>query len=70
VKIMELNGCGAEPSHIYNPGFPLSKAMSVMYHHWKDMYRVSMEHKASGMNYLSLKASIKLYKNFKMATKI
>ena len=68
VKIMELNGCGAEPSHIYHPGFPLSKAMSVMYRHWNDMYRVSIENKKKGLQYISIKESHKLYKNFKNAT--
>lgn len=68
VKIMELNGCGAEPSHIYNPGFSISMAMNVMYHHWKDMYRVSLENKKRGMNFISVKESFRLYKHFKTAT--
>lgn len=68
VKIMELNGCGAEPSHIYNPGFPLSKAISVMYRHWKDMYRVSIENKRRGLEYISVRESHRLYKNFRNAS--
>ena len=31
VKILELNGCGAEPAHIYDPAFTLAKAMKAMY---------------------------------------
>lgn len=68
VKIMELNGCGAEPSHIYSPGFPMRKAMKVMYFHWKDMYTVSIENRKKGMRYTSLKNAYRFYKDFKKAT--
>mgnify|MGYP000025202943 FL=1 len=43
IKIMELNGCGAEPAHIYHPGASLVKAMKVLITHWKNMYRISVE---------------------------
>lgn len=68
VKIMELNGCGAEPSHIYSPGFPMRKAMKVMYLHWKDMYTISIENKKKGMRFTSLKSGYRFYKDFKKAT--
>jgi hypothetical protein len=48
VKIMELNGCGAEPAHIYHPGFPLWKAMGILFTHWKNIFRISMQNHKRG----------------------
>src|SRR5688572_9387771 len=35
VKVLELNGCGAEPAHIYHPGYSLFKAIKVLLLHWR-----------------------------------
>lgn len=65
VKIMELNGCGAEPAHIYNPGYSLLNAMKVMYNHWKDMYRISMENHRRGVPFMSFRDGLRTYRNFR-----
>ena len=62
IKIMELNGCGAEPAHIYHPGASLRKAIRVLISHWQNMYRVSVENHARGVPYLSLKEGRSIYK--------
>lgn len=69
IKIVELNGCGAEPGHIYEPGFPLKKAIAVLYRHWKDIYRISMENHWRGVNFTSLKEGVKIYNKFKAAVR-
>jgi hypothetical protein len=69
IKILELNGCGAEPAHIYQPGFPLSKAMRVLFKHWKDIYRISMENHQRGVNFISLREGIRMYNKFKAVGK-
>ena len=61
VKIMELNGCGAEPAHIYQPGFSLWQAMVVLYQHWKLMYEISIENHELGVPYLSLAEAKETY---------
>lgn len=70
VKIMELNGCGAEPAHIYHPGSSLIKAVGVLITHWRNLYRVSKENHQRGVPYLSLKEGRKIYQRVKkyMAT--
>ncbi len=65
VKIMELNGCGAEPAHIYHPGSSLIKAMSVLIKHWRNLYRVSKENHDRGVPYLSFREGKKIYHRFK-----
>lgn len=68
IKIMELNGCGAEPGHIYSPGFPLWKALLILYRHLRDMYVVSYQNKQRGLEYMPLKEAVRLYKRFREAT--
>ena len=65
VMIMELNGCGAEPAHIYQPGFSFWKALWVLYNHWKTLYTVSVENHKRGVPYLSFAEGRKNYKRVK-----
>lgn len=68
VKIMELNGCGAEPAHIYQPGYPIWKAMGVMLNHWRNIFIIAVENKKRGIDFLTLKEATAYYKKFKEAT--
>ncbi len=68
VQVMELNGCGAEPAHIYQPGFPFLKALKVLFQHWHDIYRVSRENHERGVAYISFKEAKTAYNNFKTLT--
>ena len=62
VMIMELNGCGAEPSHIYQPGFSLWRALGVLHMHWKTMYEISIENHRLGVPYLSWSEGMKAFR--------
>jgi len=68
VVIMELNGCGAEPSHIYHPGASIVKAVKDLYVHWRTIYQISKANHKRGVNYLPLKEGVKIFKRFKAAT--
>jgi len=70
IKIMELNGCGAEPAHIYQPGYPLRKAIGVMLSHWKSIFIIASENANKGMAFTSYKEASYHYKNFKKATQV
>ncbi len=65
IKILELNGCGAEPAHIYHPGASLFKGMRTIITHWKNLYRVSKENHKRGVAYLSFKEGCAIYNRFK-----
>lgn len=69
VLIMELNGCGAEPAHIYDPTFPFFKAITVLMAHWKTIYDISRLNNKTGSSYLPLKEAIRHYHNFKDKTR-
>ncbi|MEJ0054257.1 MAG: hypothetical protein WDN75_00555 [Bacteroidota bacterium] len=68
VKIVELNGCGAEPAHIYHPGFSFTKAVGVLWKHWSDIYRISSENHERGVAYISFREARDIYKKFKALT--
>lgn len=56
IAILELNGAGAEPSHIYTPGFSFFKAQVVIANHYKMMYQAALENKKTGIPFMSLKS--------------
>lgn len=67
VKILELNGCGAEPAHIYQPGFSFWKAVGVMFTHWHYIFKIARENRARGVAYLTYKEAKLFYQKFKTA---
>jgi hypothetical protein len=69
VKIMELNGCGAEPAHIYEPGFSFFKAVKVLFNHWRNIFVIAKQNHQKGVPYITWRKARPLYKRFKDATK-
>lgn len=58
-KILELNGAGAEPAHIYQPGFSLIQAYKDIIHHLKVLVDISILNKKSGIPYYSFSQGLK-----------
>ncbi|MEO6219634.1 MAG: hypothetical protein ABIO81_04340 [Ginsengibacter sp.] len=50
-SILEYNGSGAEPHHIYGNGNNLIQAYSIILHHWKVLYKISKLNHRSGQRY-------------------
>lgn len=65
VKIVELNGCGAEPAHIYHPGASIWKGIRDLIAHWNNMYLISKQNHKRGVPYLSFTEGKAIYKKFK-----
>ena len=42
-SILEFNGSGAEPHHVYGNGNSFLKAIRILLHHWDILYRISVE---------------------------
>ncbi len=53
ISILEFNGCGAEPNHIYDCGMPLWKAYATLLKHWKALYQISRYNHKNGTPYWS-----------------
>ncbi len=67
VKVMELNGVGAEPAHIYQPGYSFWRAVAVMLRHWKLIYQISMYNADHGFRFPSWKEGREMYDKMKEA---
>src|ERR1044072_6237490 len=39
-SILEFNGAGAEPNHIYDCGMGYWEALKIISEHWNDMYNI------------------------------
>jgi len=58
-KILELNGAGAEPAHIYHPGFSLIQAYKDIIHHLRVLADISILNRKNGVPYYSFKEGIR-----------
>ena len=65
IKIMELNGAGSEPAHIYQPGYSLLNAYRVIFQHWKILYQISRMNNKKGIPYLSFGEALSIYRRTK-----
>lgn len=65
IKIMELNGAGAEPAHIYDPGFSIWEGWKVLLHHWKVLYEISMLNHKNGTPYMRLSEAREILRRIK-----
>ena len=48
-SILEYNGCGAEPNHIYDSGYTLKHAYKEILRHWKALYEISRYNRLQGI---------------------
>lgn len=72
-QIIEFNGCGAEPNHIYDCGMSLWRAYGVILQHWKALFHISRYNHRNGTPYWSFKRGWNFLKesrkHFKMLEK-
>ena len=61
-KILELNGAGAEPGHIYHPGYSLIKAYKDIFWHLGVLADISELNKKRGINFWSFNRGLKKWK--------
>jgi hypothetical protein len=67
---VELNGAGAEPSHIYDPRFSFFKPQKVIANHYRMMYQAALINKQAGIPFMSFKSfkdTRKLEKEYKQS---
>ena len=69
-KIMELNGAGAEPGHIYDPAFSLFAAYKSILSHLKALYEISLENKNRGIPYMTFSEGIEFIRKIRSYNKL
>lgn len=62
-KILELNGAGAEPGHVYQPGSSLLKAYKDIFWHLRVLADISAQNHKRGFPYWSFKQGYQKWKN-------
>ena len=50
-SILEFNGCGSEPNHIYDAGMNIWQAYREILKHWKILYKISRYNHQNGTPY-------------------
>lgn len=61
-SIVELNGAGSEPTHIYDPKHSLFFAWKELFRHITYMFEISVENHRRGFPYLEHKIGMKEYR--------
>jgi hypothetical protein len=70
-SIIEINGAGSEPTHIYDPRHSLFFAWKEIIRHWKLLYQISRINNQKGHGYLSYKdGTAMLRANSKLEAKL
>jgi hypothetical protein len=64
-SILEYNGCGAEPHHIYGNGNTLLQAYAIVLHHWRVLYQISRYNHKAGISYWPHKKGLHFLKDAK-----
>ena len=67
--IIEVNGAGSEPTHMYDPRHSLFFAWREITRHWKILYQVSRENHRRGIPYLPFNEGIEMFKEDRLVSK-
>lgn len=70
MKIMELNGAGSEPGHIYHPGARLIDAYKSLFSNWKALFLISRMNNKRGIPYLSFVEGLRVIKKLRDYNKL
>jgi hypothetical protein len=53
VKILEINGVGSDPAHVFDPNFPLLDVYAAYFSLWKKIFEVSTAQHRRGIPYMT-----------------
>ncbi len=60
--IIELNGAGSDPTHMYDPKHSLFFAWKEIIRHWFILFRISKQNHAKGHVYMTLKEAREMFR--------
>ena len=70
VSILEFNGVGSEPNHIYDIGLSYRQAIKIIAKHWKYMYEIGRINYKKGIAYVTFWKGVQMLKASKKNTKL
>ena len=68
-SIIEVNGAGSEPTHIYDPKHSLFFAWKEIIRHWLILFRISRANHRLGHPYLSFREGVEMFREDKVVSK-
>ncbi len=68
-SIIEINGAGSEPTHMYDPSHSLFCAWKEIIRHWWILYRISRANHRLGYPYLTFKEGVEMFREDKIISK-
>ena len=70
-SIIEVNGAGSEPTHMYDPKHTIFFAWKEIIRHWNILYRISkLNRKKKGLNYMTLRDGLAMLNENKQQVKL
>jgi hypothetical protein len=70
ISILEFNGVGSEPNHIYDIGLSYMEAIRIIAQHWKYMYEIGRINYKKGIRYIPLLKGIRMLRDSKKNVKL
>ena len=70
ISILEYNGVGSEPNHIYDIGLTYMEAIRIIAQHWKCMYEIGRINYKKGIKYIPFRKGIKMFRQSRRHTKV
>lgn len=67
-SVIELNGAGSEPTHIYDPSHSIFFVWKEIIRHWKLLYKISQIN--AGIGFMSTREGLKMLKDYSRYAKI
>ena len=64
-RVIEINGVGSEPTHIWDPGTKLLDAWRTQFFHYGSAFRIGAANRRRGFSSSGLRAMIRDWKNQK-----
>jgi hypothetical protein len=65
-SVIEVNGAGSEPTHIYDPRHSIFFAWKEIIRHWIILWRISRMNHKRGFPYLSIREGIQMFREDKL----
>jgi hypothetical protein len=62
-SIIELNGAGSEPTHMYDPKHSLFFAWKEIVRHWVILWRISKKNHKRGFSYMTYSEGMKMFRD-------
>jgi len=67
--IIELNGAGSEPTHIYDPSHSIFFAWKEILRHYRMLWEISMKNHRRGIPHMSWREGLKMLRQHKQVVK-